>query len=189
MNYYHEYLNKISPISEYTFNRFVSLSERKTIKPNTILTKAGKIPGKIYLLTSGVIRAYITTEDGKDYNKRIYSPISFGGAFTSLIKKQPSKFTFESLTTCDFFEIDYYGAMKLCDELKDAPKLYTRILENAFIAYEERNIDLMTLDGTQRYKKLLVQIPNIEELIPQYQIASYINVTPVQLSRIRKKIL
>lgn len=144
---------------------------------------------KVYLLISGVIRAYITTELGKDYNKRIYSQISFGGALTSLIKKEPSMITFESLTECDLFEIDYYAAIKLCDELEDASKLYTRILEKAFIAYEDRNIDLMTLDGTQRYKKLLKQIPNIEELIPQYQIASYINVTPVQLSRIRKKLL
>lgn len=189
MNPYHEYLNKISPISEDTFNRFVKLCERKTVVANTILAEAGKMPNKIYLLISGVLRAYITTEEGKDYNKRIYSPISFGGALTSLIKKEPSKITFESLTECDLFEIDYYGAMQLCDELEDAPKLYTRILEKAFIAYEDRNIDLMTLNGTQRYQKLLKQIPNIEELIPQYQIASYLNVSPVQLSRIRKKLL
>ena len=167
----------------------MKLCERKTIAAKTVLSEAGKMPTKLYLLNSGVIRAYITTEEGKDYNKRIYSPISFGGALTSLIKKEPSLITFESLTECDLFEIDYHGAMELCDELADAPKLYTRILEKAFIAYEDRNIDLMTLNGTQRYKKLLKQIPNIEELIPQYQIASYINVTPVQLSRIRKKLL
>lgn len=188
MNPYHEYLNKISPISEDTFGKFSKLCERKTVAPNTILAESGKIHTKIYLLVSGVLRAYITTEHGKDYNKRIYSPIAFAGALTSMIKNEASKITMESLTECDVFEIDYQESMKLCKSINEAARLYTRILEMAFIAYEDRNIDLMTLDATQRYQKLLKQIPNIEELIPQYQIASYLNITPVQLSRIRKKL-
>ena len=43
------------------------------------------------------------------------------------------------------------------------------------------------MDATQRYLKLCKKIPDIESLIPQYQIASYLGITPVQLSRIRKK--
>jgi len=36
----------------------------------------------------------------------------------------------------------------------------------------------LTLDATQRYLKLRTQIPNIDDLIPQYQIASYLSITP-----------
>ena len=36
------------------------------------------------------------------------------------------------------------------------------------------------------YLKLKSESPEIEKLIPLYHIASYLNVTPVQLSRIRR---
>jgi len=61
-------------------------------------------------------------------------------------------------------------------------------LEQVFISYEERNLDLMTLNATESYIKLRKQIPDIDSLIPQYQIASYLSISPVQLSRIRKKL-
>jgi hypothetical protein len=46
----------------------------------------------------------------------------------------------------------------------------------------------MTLNATESYIKLRKQIPDIDSLIPQYQIASYLSISPVQLSRIRKKL-
>ena len=66
--------------------------------------------------------------------------------------------------------------------------MYNRILEHVFIRYEERQLELISMDAKAQYLALLKKMPNIEELIPQYQIASYLSITPVQLSRIRRKI-
>ncbi|MGB6268061.1 MAG: hypothetical protein WBF67_03545 [Olleya sp.] len=41
------------------------------------------------------------------------------------------------------------------------------------------------MNAKGRYLKLREKIPNIDNLIPQYQIAAYLSITPVQLSRIR----
>ncbi|MBL4904660.1 MAG: hypothetical protein JKZ00_01235 [Flavobacteriaceae bacterium] len=53
---------------------------------------------------------------------------------------------------------------------------------------EKRITELSTLDATARYLKLKNDIPDIDNLIQQYHIAAYLNITPVQLSRIRKEI-
>ena len=53
---------------------------------------------------------------------------------------------------------------------------------------EKRIYELTVLNATQRYLKLQKEIPNIDRLIPQYHIASFLNVTPVQLSRIKKEL-
>jgi len=47
---------------------------------------------------------------------------------------------------------------------------------------------LAHLDATGRYLHLKSQFPGIENLIKLNEIASYINITPIQLSRIRKKL-
>jgi hypothetical protein len=67
--------------------------------------------------------------------------------------------------------------------------LYTKVLEDAYIKKEKRIFELSMLDATDRYLKIKKDLPNIEKQIPQYQIASFLNITPVQLSRIRKDLL
>lgn len=186
MNPYFKFLNEIGTIDEDAFKELSKLSKYKKVSSKTKLAEAGKIPSKVYMLISGVLRAYVTLESGKQHNKRLYSPYSFAGALTSMIRKQPSIIVLESLTECEVFEIDFPGLKQLCNENVYIGQLYIKVLEHTFIAYEDRNLDLMTLSGTERYKKLRIQIPNIDDLIPQYQIASYLSITPVQLSRIRK---
>jgi hypothetical protein len=53
---------------------------------------------------------------------------------------------------------------------------------------EDKIHELALLNATERYLKLKRAIPKIETVIPQYHIASYLNVSAVQLSRIRKEI-
>ncbi len=52
----------------------------------------------------------------------------------------------------------------------------------------KRISELSSLNATERYVKLKKEIPDIDNLIQQYHIASYLNITPVQLSRIRKEL-
>jgi hypothetical protein len=65
--------------------------------------------------------------------------------------------------------------------------MYANALESIFLLLEARIYDLSVLNATRRYLKLKKQIPSIENIIPQYHIASYLNVSAVQLSRIRKE--
>jgi CRP-like cAMP-binding protein len=50
---------------------------------------------------------------------------------------------------------------------------------------EKREIELVTLEAKERYAIFQQEHPQLEQLIPQYHIASYLGVSPTQLSRIR----
>ena len=188
MNPNFEYLNSLVDLSEETFNKLNSLAKFKRIKANTVLNRIGETPTKYYFLVSGLISAHLDSESGKVFTKKIFSPVSFVASFTALINKEPSKLTYETLTDCKIYEFDYRKMMELCKSDITISLLYARILEQVFIGYEKRSLELMSMDATQRYLKLRKQIPNIDDLIAQFQIASYLSITPVQLSRIRKKL-
>jgi len=181
------FLNSFSEVSKETFGKLQNISTYKILEANTVVTKEGGIPKKIYILLSGLMRTYFNSESGKQHNKKIFSPTSFVGALTAMIKNKPSKLAYETLTECKVFEIDFEVFMKLCKTDVDIANLYAKILERIFMQYEKRSLELISLDATQRYLILREQIPNIDDLIPQFQIASYLSITPVQLSRIRKK--
>jgi CRP-like cAMP-binding protein len=191
MNYnesHYEFLNSYSDIPEELVQDLLNFTEFKTIKEGTQLVKLGEVPSKVYMLVSGMLRCFLITESGKEFNKGFYLPISFAGPVAALIKKEPSLFVFEALSDCEIYEIDYYKLMDLCKKNESLNIFYSKVLETIYLAYEKRLVELISLNATDRYLELKKQVPGLEELIPQYHIASYLGITPVQLSRIRKKL-
>ncbi|GAA4282004.1 Crp/Fnr family transcriptional regulator [Gaetbulibacter aestuarii] len=182
-----KFLNSIASISENSFKAIADISEFIEVPAETHVVKLGEIPAKLYMLVDGSIRCYISTESGKEFNKTFYFPVSFVGSLTALLRQNPSQFVFETLSDSKMYAVDYKKLMELCRTNEDLKEFYTRILELLYSKYEARLVDQISLDATQRYKKLLKQQPNINQLVSQYHIASYLGITPVQLSRIRKK--
>ena len=188
MNRNFTFLNSISDIPEEAFSEIKKITTFKRIEAGTQLVKLGEVPSKAYMLVSGTIRCYLITESGKEFNKSFYLPISFAASLTALMKRKPSTFVFEALTDCKIYEIDYYKLMHLCEVDSNLKGLYTKTLEFLYVKHEKRLVESISLNATDRYLELQKQIPNVDELISQFHIASYLGITPVQLSRIRKKI-
>ena len=185
---YYNFFKSFTDISKASFNELTQISTYKKFEPNTAVVVTGQVPQHVYFLTSGIMRAYLSSEDGKQHNKKLFSSMSCVGPLTALILNKPSDLIYETLTVCKTFEVNFQEFKKLCRSNMELGRLYVNILEYIFIDYERRNLDLMSLDATERYLKLQKQIPKIDTLIPQYQIASYLGITSVQLSRIRKKL-
>ncbi|MEP5338659.1 MAG: Crp/Fnr family transcriptional regulator [Algibacter sp.] len=182
------FLNSFSNISEDSFKLLQEASTFKKLKAGTQITRLGEKPTSLYMLVSGIVRVYLLSEQGKEYNKNFFLPPSFTGSLTALIKNAPSELIYEALTDCKVYEVNYSKFIKLSKTNMQVSQLYISVLESAFIKYEIRQLELISLNATERYLKLRKDVPNIDEIIPQYQIASYLSITNVQLSRIRKKL-
>lgn len=183
-----EFNSSFGHIPEDTFLKLKGISEFKKIDANMQLDELGKVPSKVYLLISGVMRCYVTSESGKEFNKRFFFAMDFAGSLTALIKNAPSEIVYETITQCTLYEIDYKELREMCTTDIVVSNLYTSMLEKVFMRYEKRQLELISLNASQRYLKLKSDIPEIDKLVPQYHIASYLSITPVQLSRIRKKL-
>lgn len=183
-----DFLKSFYPISRKSYDQLYALAEFKQFDTNYKLVNFGDVPQKIYLLNKGVSRVTFISEDGKELTKTLFIPIDFFASFTALLEEQPSNFVYETLTSCDIFEIEHKAFAQLCNTNVEILKFYTRFLEFLFKVGEMSHIEVASLDAKQRYLKLRQRIPEIDNLIPQYQIASYLNITPVQLSRIRAKL-
>ncbi|MGE4347904.1 MAG: Crp/Fnr family transcriptional regulator, partial [Flavobacteriaceae bacterium] len=63
-----------------------------------------------------------------------------------------------------------------------------KLAEQFFVHKEQREVNIVMLDADKRYLIFQQEFPFLEQLIPQYHIASYLGITPTQLSRIRRKL-
>ncbi|GAA4231824.1 Crp/Fnr family transcriptional regulator [Postechiella marina] len=182
------FLKTITEISQDSFNSLKEITEVKELKAGTQISKIGEKPTSLYLLFSGIVRVYKLSDTGKEYNKNFFLPMSFTGSLTALIKDKPSELIYETITDCKLYGVNYSELIELSRKNIQISQLYIKALESVFVSYEIRQLELISLNATERYKKLIKSIPDIEKLIAQYQIASYLSITAVQLSRIRKKI-
>jgi len=142
---------------------------------------------KFYILKSGVIKSNIQTTDNKKYNTKLFIPDSKSTIISNILNiPKSNNNTYKCLTKVELYECTYKAFIGLVEEDFEISKFYNRLLEYQSILNEKRIDDLVELNTKQRYLKLLEEIPYIEKLIPKYQIANYLNISPVQLTRIRK---
>lgn len=189
MDFFRSFVYAVHDISENSFQEFNKIIEDKTLQKNHKIVSLGQIPTQFYILKKGVIRSYAIDEKGKEYTKTLFTPITTSGNLGALIKKQPSNLIYECLTECEVIECPYYTFYELSKKNHDLAIYHYKVLQNIYLREESKILELSMLNATQRYEALRKKQPNIDNLINQYHIASFLNITPVQLSRIRKSYL
>ena len=178
-------IRKIYPISEQSFEKLKKIFNEKKFKKKSALSHKNQVSTKFYIVISGIVRSYVTDDKGKEHIKFIYTNYSPVASFSSLIKTKKNNVLIECLTDCDLIEVDFLEFKNLAKVNIEILHLYNNLLELLFIKLENRFYELSTLNATELYLKFKKDNPGIENLIPLYHIASYLNITPVQLSRIR----
>lgn len=183
-----DHINRISPISKEAFSALQPSFTYIQLKKDEFFVSEGEYANHIGFLTKGVVRAFFLNQEGKEYSKQFFMAPSFIGAYTSLLTKQPTKIAQQALTHCEILSIEYQTLEKAYEKYHDLERLGRRIAENYFMEKEQKELEMALLDADKRYLILRERFPKIETLVPQYHIASYLGISPTQLSRIRKKL-
>jgi len=181
-------MNNISPLSENSFQIYMDMCVSKNFKAGSIVTEIGSVPEYLFFIQSGVARSYSVTAKGTEHISSLISTNNILVATEALITNTPSKIACQCLTDCNILEVSYKLLVEKCRENQEIAAWYTRTVELHYAHLQKTNDELLTLNATQRYLILQKRIPNIDNLINQYHIASRLGITPIQLSRIRKKL-
>ncbi|MCU0423122.1 MAG: Crp/Fnr family transcriptional regulator [Bacteroidia bacterium] len=166
---------------------FSECFEQKTLKKGEYFASEGKIETEIGFLEKGIIRAFYRTQDGVEYNKTFFISGDFFGAYASLVRRKPNRINIQTLTDVSYYKANYSAITALYEECRSVETLARLIAEEIYIQKENREIELALLQADERYQLFKAEYPGVENLIPQYHIASYLGITPTQLSRIRAK--
>lgn len=175
-------------ISNRNWNLLMPLIKTMKLKKGQFFVRQGGIPKKIGYIHSGVFKAFYLTDKGDEktiiFRDEGY-PIS---ALSSFIGNEASKFSIVALEDSEIFYITIDEFKKLVEfdpfwEI-EMGKYYMKL----FIEKEERERALLSDDAKTRYEKFKEKNPGIVNRIPLYEIASYLGISNVSLSRIRSQI-
>jgi CRP-like cAMP-binding protein len=183
----YNFLNAISPLQERTWSKVKELFSNQTLAKGDYFINEGEMAKQIGFLRSGIIRAYYRNKEGIEYNKHFFVPNSMVGGYSSLVTVKPNKIVQQALTDCELLVANYSDIIALYDSYPDFERVARRLAELYFVDKEQREIEIVLLNADERYLIFRKEYPYLEQFIPQYHIASYLGITPTQLSRIRRK--
>ena len=183
----HKNLTQIAPLTEEAWKDFSALFESFRLNRNEFLVQEGDRVNHCYLLLDGVIRVFYNKE-GNEYNKTFFVPGMFPTPITALLSDEPCQLSFQALTSSELIKFSYKGFRNLFEKHRCLESFMLKIMEELWIKKERHDIHMVTNQATTNYLLFQEKYPGLENLIPQYHIASYLGITPIQLSRIRAKL-
>jgi CRP-like cAMP-binding protein len=160
----------------------------KVIAASEIYIPEGKIFKKIFYIKKGLLRIFFVTASGEEKTFFFRWEGHIAAIPECIFDNQPTRQTWQALEDCELMEIDFDIVEKLSENNISFIKTRMGLAEKMFLEALKR-VESFVLDKPEeRYQKLIIQNPEIIKRVADKHIASFIGVTPVSLSRIRKRL-
>jgi CRP-like cAMP-binding protein len=157
------------------------------LKKRELLIAQDAVENRLHYIVEGVTRSFFSYGN-KEISFEFYFPGMFISSYASFLDRTPSGHSIEAFTPLTVLSIQHTAMMELYKQSKNFQHFSRIITEELFKKTSERNRDLLSLSATERYLKLLNVHTQYVREIPLKYLASYLNITPESLSRIRKNL-
>jgi CRP-like cAMP-binding protein len=176
-------------LNDADFEVLVGYCEPMQFKKGDVVMKAGEKQSAIYFIYKGIIRNYVLSSEGeiKTYGFRIENMLITGYGLHNYKNDYRAKVNIECLEECVLIKIPLQALKFMEEHSKEAHKVGRYLAEAHIIELVDFIIDIDTLPVLERYNNLEKIFPNIHQRVPQHIIASYLRVTPVHLSNVKKR--
>lgn len=169
-------------------HQLLKSSSTESIKKRTILIKPGSRDTKIYYIRKGLVRMFFIKETGEEITFNLIPEHNIVANYEFIGTDMPSKFYYETLEDCSFFTLDYTILENI---VSNNPKLEANrkfFLRRLLFKSAERVQSFVLMNPEERYLKFIKDYPDLTNRVPNKYIAQILGITPVSLSRIRKRI-
>ena len=159
---------------------------QKTFDKKDFLLKEGQICKNNYFLISGLVRSFYIDNKGNEKITQFALENWWVTNMESYIKSVPSYSSIQAIEKTTVLIIDKIELEKLFRTIPKLERYFRMVTENMLIAIQRRNDIYLQMKSKDRYDDLIQNFPVFAQRVPQYMIASYLEITPEYLSELRK---
>ncbi|MGI4021426.1 MAG: Crp/Fnr family transcriptional regulator [Janthinobacterium lividum] len=187
---FRKHLEKFIVFTDEEWQLFQQHSQHKTLKKKEFFIKPNQVCNEFGFIISGSVRFY-HVKDGEEITNYFCLDHEFISSYKSFLTRQPGINYIQALEATQLITFTHANLQKMLHNDKLAYKmerLLRLIAEHYICCYEDRLSAFIIQTPEERYLQLLNSGTHIFQRIPQHYIAQFLGVTPVSLSRIRKRI-
>jgi|SRR6185437_10069722 len=157
------------------------------IPKNTIIMQQSRPVDKLYFINDGLARLFRRHNDD-DTTIAFIKNNEFASTIIYLLNQVPSPCAIETCTDVELLYWERDDILFLKQHTVLGQQLETALTEILLTWIQDREVDKLSMDPEQRYKKLLNTMPAGLQQVPAKHIASYLGIHTDSLSRIRKRL-
>ncbi len=150
--------------------------------------RAGDLWENLWWIERGVLRLFYLDRDGHSANKNFYLDGALFWPVTPALASEPIGFWVEAVEDSLVWALPWTRWQGVVQDFARWQTFERGVLANLLQEKMQREQHFLQRTATQRYQDLKLQHPDWAERIPLRQLASYLGVTDVALSRIRRRL-
>jgi len=171
------------------FAMVLSSFRSKTISKKDYYLRAGEICNAKAYLNKGCARNFVVDDLGHERILFFAFEDWWLGDLESYYSGKPGTNYIQMLEESEIFIISKDKFQKLEQEIPKLKQWYTSKMLRSASASRNRIEEMKTLSAEERYLNLLEKQPHIFQRIPLQYIASFLNIEPQSLSRMRNRLI
>ena len=160
----------------------------KSFKKKELLIKENSSKNEIYYIRSGLVRCYYVNDKGEDITFQLIPEHLIVVNFDVVLYDQPSRFYFEAFEPTQTFSMNYDTLQSIFESNMKFESNRKYVFQKIIRQMLKRLESFVLYSPEERYQLYIKDYPNIVKRVPDKYIANVLGITPVSLSRIRKRI-
>lgn len=183
-----KYLNRYVTFNDSEIDLFYSKLKTQTFLKKEFLLKENTICKYNFFILKGVVRSFFIDSKGNEKITQFAIDNWWVTNMESFIKETPSTQFLQAVEETTTLFISKNSLEELYLENPKFERLFRIITENMLIANLRKNDVFLQMTSKNRYVDFVVNLPDFVQRVPQYMIASYLEITPEYLSELRRQI-
>jgi CRP-like cAMP-binding protein len=179
-------IQQMITISEEEMEEFLSRCTLKNFKRKAFLSVAGKVCNEVFFINKGLTRNIVIDNEGNEHTTHFTIENQFIADYASFLQQIPSIYAIQALEDVEVVLMPRQAIEWGYHNLAQGDKLGRIIAEYYFIYNDTRIKNIYTIPPKDRYDAIESVFPNIHNRVSQRLIASYLGITPIHLSRLKK---
>lgn len=181
------YLKNFHPVSDSVLDDYLSLWKPYQVSKKQVMTAPGQVENYLYFVLDGIQKSYYLGEKKAHIIAFAYAP-SLSGIPDSFFTQTPSRYFLETITDSQFLRIPYEQHEAFLQQHREIETLFRKIAEQFLHGVIQRLHETMALSIEERYRAFTKRSAHLLQLIPQKDIASYLNIDPTNFSKMINRI-
>jgi CRP-like cAMP-binding protein len=165
------------------------LFQHKTCKKKTLLLNKGQVCNFEAYIIKGCVKRYYIDSNGNEVILQFAVEDWWISDMVSFTEQTPSQQFIETMEETELLQINFQNKELLFKQVPQLERVFRLLVQRAYSVLENRFFTGIAASAEERYLNFIKKYPGLPQRVPQYQIASYLGITPEALSRIRASIL
>jgi CRP-like cAMP-binding protein len=181
----HQVISNYIEISDEEWAYYSSKLRVKEFKKKSIVLNEGNVCRDVFFINSGLLRVYFVDNNGEEKTFHFALENTFATDYESFLKVIPANYSIQAMEDTQVVSMSLEMLQEGYEKLRYGEKLGRQLAEDYFFMFNNKIQSFYTRTPLERYNDLTTKFPEIFQRVPQHYIASFLNISPVHLSRLK----